>query len=236
MSLYSTLTLLHAGLGTIALATFWTAGLARKGSPVHRAAGKFYLLAMAALLALALPMSLIILASGREVAGAFLLYLLLITTTSVWCSWRAIKDKRDWDRYTGPVFRILTWLNLFAGLGMVATGLWLAQSMQLVIASVGGIGVFAFVQMWRFARRRPADPRWWLREHLTAMLGNGVATHIAFLTIGLPKVLPFLAGSSLLNLSWLAPLVVSVVAGVYLTRKYLPKRAVAQGARQPVAG
>ena len=107
--------------------------------------------------------------------ASFLLYLLLITTTSVWCSWRAIKDKRDWGRYTGRVFRTLTWLNLFAGLGMVATGLWLAQSMQLVIASFGGIGVFAFVQMWRFARRRPEDPRWWLREHLTAMLGNGVA-------------------------------------------------------------
>lgn len=235
MSLYSALALLHAGLGLAALATYWTAGLARKGSPVHRAAGKLYLLAMAVLLALALPMSLIILASGREVAGAFLLYLLLITTTSVWCSWRAIKDKRDWGRYTGRVFRTLTWLNLFAGLGMVATGLWLAQSMQLVIASFGGIGVFAFVQMWRFARRRPEDPRWWLREHLTATLGNGVATHIAFLSIGLPKLLPMVAGPALANLAWLGPLVVAGLAGVFLGRKYLPKRS-APALREPVAG
>ncbi len=235
MSLYSTLTLLHAGLGTVALATFWTAGLARKGSPVHRAAGKLYLLAMAALLALALPMSLIILASGREVAGAFLLYLLLITTTSVWGSWRAIRDKRDWARYTGPVHRALMWLNLAGGLGIAAVGVFLAQQMQLVIVSFSLIGVIGFVQMWRFRRQPPADPRWWLREHLTAMLGNGVATHIAFLSIGLPKLLPMLAGPALANLAWLGPLVVAAVAGAWLVRKYLPRRA-APAVREPAAG
>ena len=66
------------------------------------------------------------------------------------------------------------------------------------------------------------------------MIGNGVATHIAFLTIGLPKVLPFLAGSSVLNLAWLAPLVVAVLAGIHLTRKYLPKRRAAVAANAAV--
>ena len=236
MSAYSILALLHAGLGTLALLSFWTAGLSRKGSPLHRAAGKLYLLAMGALLAVAVPMSGVVLVQRSQVGGAFLLYLLVITVTSVWLSWRAIRDKRDWTRYTGPVYRTLMWLNLAGALAIAAIGLLLAKNMQLIIVAFAGIGLFSFVSMRRFARTPPDDPRWWLREHLNAMLGNGVATHIAFLGIGLPKVLPMLAGPTLQNLAWLGPLVVAFVAGSYLTRKFLPKRPAPQGARQPAAG
>lgn len=35
MTTYSLLAIAHAGFGTLALLTFWTAGLARKGSAVH---------------------------------------------------------------------------------------------------------------------------------------------------------------------------------------------------------
>jgi hypothetical protein len=65
------------------------------------------------------------------------------------------------------------------------------------------------------------------------MLGNGIATHIAFLSIGLPKLLPMLAGPTLQNVAWLGPLVAASLAGIYLTRKYLPKRPLpaAQGQR-----
>jgi len=227
MSIFSILSLLHAGLGTLALATFWTAGLARKGSPVHRAAGKVYLLAMAGLLGAAVPMSLEVLLNRSRVGGAFLLYLLVIAVTAVWSSWRAIRDKRDWARYTGPVFRGLMWLNLASGLAIAGIGLLLAKNMQLIIVAFSGIGLVAFVQMWRFSRQPPEDPRWWLREHLTAMLGNGVATHIAFLSLGLPRLLPMIDGPTLRNLAWLGPLVVAFVAGSWLTRKYLPKRGTA---------
>lgn len=214
----------HAGLGVLALATFWIAGLSRKGSPVHRAAGKVYLPAMAGLLLAAMPLAIAVF-QRSPVGGAFLGYLLVISVTSVWCSWRAVKDKKDWARYTGPVFRSLMWANLASALVIAGIGLLLAKQMQLVIVSFSGIGLFAFVQMWRFSRQPPEDPRWWLREHLTAMLGNGVATHIAFLSIGLPKVLPMLAGPTLTNLAWLGPLVVAFIAGAYLSRKFLPKRA-----------
>lgn len=214
----------HAGLGVLALATYWIAGLSRKGSPAHRAAGKVYLPAMAGLLLAAVPLAAAVF-QRFPVGGAFLAYLLVISATSVWCSWRAVKDKKDWARYTGPVYRGLMWANLASAIAIAAVGLFVAQQMQLIIVAFSGIGGLAFVQMWRFSRRPPEDPRWSLREHLTAMLGNGIATHIAFLSIGLPKLLPGLAGPTLLNLAWLGPLVVAFVAGAWLTRRYLPKRA-----------
>jgi hypothetical protein len=224
MSFYQTAAMIHAGLGTVALFTFWGSGLSKKGSALHRASGKLYLLSMTGLLALALPMSLRILASGRVVIGSFLLYLLVITVTAVWNSWRAIRDKRDWARYTGPVYRALMWLNLVGGLVIAYVGLFEAKMMQLVITSFAAIGVFGFVGMWRFAKQPPEDPCWWLREHLAAMLGNGVATHIAFLSIGLPRLLPMLATPSFQALAWLGPVVIATIAGMWLTRRYLPKR------------
>ena len=224
MTLYTLSFFIHAGLGTLALATFWIAGLSRKGSPVHRAAGKVYLPAMAGLLLAAVPLAIGVI-QRFPVGGAFLFYLLVISTSSVWTSWRAVKDKKDWARYTGPVFRGLMWANLASAIAIACVGLFVAQQMQLIIVAFAGIGGMAFVQMWRFSRQPPEDPRWWLREHLNSMLGNGVATHIAFLSLGLPKLLPMLAGPTLQNLAWLGPLVVAFVAGTYLTRKFLPKRA-----------
>ena len=47
----------HVIPGTVALATFWIAALARKGGVPHRLAGKAYLLAMLAVLLPALPLS-----------------------------------------------------------------------------------------------------------------------------------------------------------------------------------
>lgn len=224
MSIYSILAFAHIALGVAALATFWIAGFAKKGSPAHRAAGKIYLGAMAGLLLAALPMTTYVWAARGPVTGGFLAYLLVITTTSVWCAWRAIRDRRDWTRYTGAVYRTLMWLNLGSAIGVALLGVFLAQRMQLVIVSFSAIGLIGFLQMRRFVRKPPEDPRWWLNEHLSAMIGNGVATHIAFLAIGLPRLVPALANGTWVNVAWIAPLGVAVLAGVWLRRRYLPKR------------
>src|SRR5690606_11492308 len=113
--------------------------------------------------------------------------------------------------------------------GVALLGLLLARQMQLVIVAFSALGLAGFVQMRRFARRPPEDPRWWLQEHLSAMVGNGVATHIAFLAIGLPRLVPALANPTWANIAWLGPIGVAVLAGLWLRRRYLP-------ARMPAAG
>lgn len=232
MNLYVAFKLIHVALGCVALVSFWTAGMARKGSPLHVGAGKVYLLAMAGLLAATVPMCWLAWFAGHQKIVVFLLYLLVISCTSVWLSWRAIRDKRDWARYTGPAYRSLMWLNLAAGAGIALFGLFVADRMQLIIVSFSLIGISTFVRMRRFSAQTPTEPRWWMREHLNAMLGNGVATHIAFLSIGLPKLLPWLAGPVFQNVAWLAPLGVAALAGVYLGRKYLGAPGRAKGMPQ----
>lgn len=232
MNPYVAFKLVHVALGCVALLSFWTAGMARKGSPLHVRAGKTYLVSMAGLLAATVPMCWLAWFAGHQVMVGFLLYLLVISTTSVWLSWRAIRDKRDWARFTGPAYRALQWLNLASGITIAGVGLFVAEQMQLIIVSFSLIGISTFVSMRRFALQPPTEARWWMRQHLRAMLGNGVATHIAFLSIGLPRLLPMLQGPVFQNLAWLAPLGVAALAGVYLGRKYLGATARAKGLPQ----
>lgn len=224
MESYDFLKFAHVGIGALALLTFWASGLTRKGSRVHTVSGKIYLLAMAGILLSAAGMLGGFAERHHPVAAGFLGYLLVITGTSVWCSWRAIRDKRDWTAYTGPVYKALMVLNGLSGLAIAYIGLFVTTQMQLVITTFSIIGIANAISMWRFAKASPADPRWWLKQHFGAMIGNGVATHIAFLSIGLPKLLPMLSGPVLQNLAWLGPLTLSIIAGVYLNRKYMPER------------
>jgi hypothetical protein len=224
MEPYDFLKFAHTGIGVLALLTFWTSGLTRKGSRAHIASGKIYLLAMTGILISATGMLAGFAERHHPIAAAFLGYLLVITGTSVWCSWRAIRDKHDWNAYTGPVYKALMVMNGLSGLAIAYIGLFVTTQMQLVITAFSVIGIANAFSMWRFAQASPENSRWWLKQHFGAMIGNGVATHIAFLSIGLPKLLPMLSGPVLQSLAWLGPLTLSVVAGAYLNRKYMSTR------------
>jgi hypothetical protein len=225
MSTYDVIRIAHIAVGTLALATFWTSGAARKGSPVHKASGKIYLGCMAAIVATALPMSAIIAASGRIITASFLAYLVVLVATSTWTSWRSIRDKRDFARYVGPAYRVFAWLSVGSGLAVLALGL--VRNLPL-FAGFSSVGILTGIGMLRFARRAPEDPRWWLKEHFGSMLGNGVATHIAFLAIGLPRLVPALNAPAWMYTAWFGPLAIALVARVLLSRKYLPPRAQSQ--------
>jgi hypothetical protein len=221
MGTYEIVRNIHIVFGATALASYWGGALARKGSAVHKACGRVFLVSLALVVVLAVPMTGIIWRSQGPVLGTFLAYLIVITGTGAWQAWRAVRDKRDFRRYAGPVFRSLALLNVAAGLAVLVLG-WRIGSP--LFAGFSLVGVLGGVSMLRLAARGPSDPRWWLGEHLGAMLGNGVATHIAFLAIGLPRLVPQLATPSWNYVAWFGPLALSLVAQVWLRRKYLPPR------------
>ena len=211
---------LHLSLGVLALATFWVAALAKKGSAAHKLAGKAYVLVMAGLLLPAIPLSWRALLHFSTVFGLFLFYLLVITGTALWRAWTAVRRKRDFGAYANAAFRRLGWLNIASGAAILGVG---AAATQPVLLGFSAVGILAGRGMLTLAQQGPPHARWWMAEHITAMLGCGVATHIAFLLIGLPRVLPAAwNGPALQTFGWLAPLLVSALAGRVLAKKYLP--------------
>jgi uncharacterized membrane protein len=233
MSMYHVTLFLHVGLGVAALLSFWAAALAKKGSGPHKLAGKVYVLVMAGLLLPAIPLSWRALQHFSVTFGLFLFYLLLITSVALWRAWTAVRRKRDFAAYASPGFRRLAWANICAGAAVLGIG---AATAQPILIGFSAVGILAGRGMLQLARRGPAHPRWWMAEHIGAILGCGVATHIAFLLIGLPRLLPAAwNGPTLQTVGWLAPLLVSVLAGRYLRRKYLPAAATAAPAPAAVA-
>lgn len=226
MDAYRLLVIAHIAAGSVALVSFWIAAFARKGGPLHKRVGKAYLLAMLGVLASALPMALVFIARGRINIGVFLGYLVVITGTSVWLGWRAIQLKRNLVGYHDPRFKQVAIANLIAGLAVFGFGL---QAGSALLSGFSWVGIIIGISMLRQLRTLPTARNWWLREHYRAMLGNGVATHVAFLGIGLNGFLSSFGIPMLQLVPWFAPLVVAGIASVYLDRRYGAANAVGAG-------
>lgn len=210
----------HIAAGSLALAGFWGAALARKGSPIHRRAGQLHLLAMVVILVTAVPLSIRFLIAGQTVTAVFFAYLVILVGHSCRTGWRAIRDRRDFAAFAGPAYRI-GGLAVTAA-GIVVAGIGLANQAWILVA-FGALGPLIGSEVLRLVRRGPDAPNWWLRQHFGAMIGNGVATHIAFAQIGLGRILGNLDAEWIQYLGWLGPLALGLAAGFWLERKHRPR-------------
>ena len=205
---------LHIAVGAVALLGFWIAALARKGGALHRGAGRIYLWAMYGILLSAVPLALAYFGRGRPLQGLFFLYLVVLVGSSVVIAPRAVRLKQDFKAFRQGIYPRLAYAQLAAGMLLSVAGLLAGQ---MLLAVFGLVGVGRSAQMLRLRRVTSPPPGWWLREHFIAMIANGIATHIAFLSIGLAQVLP--PRLLQLNLSWFVPLAVGLSAMVWLSAR-----------------
>lgn len=229
-TVYQTLLLGHGLSGLVALVTFWIAAFAKKGSPLHLRAGKTYMIAMLGIVVTAAPMAAIIATIGKPGVATFLGYLVVITATGMWLGWRAIRRKRDQGAFRDTAYLVVALANLAASAIVFVVGMHMSQ---VLLMGFSAIGTLTGVQM-LMRRLRPMDTaRWWLKEHYSAMIGCGVATHIAFLAIGLDRLIRAVGidppGWYHL-IAWFLPLSLSFVVAAWLNRKYMPKPGAGAGA------
>jgi len=212
-SIYRVIAVLHFSVGTIALLTFWLAAVARKRRGLHTQVGRVYVWAMQAIVVTGVPLALAAFLRGKPVLGTFLIYLAVLVTATITIAPRAVRLKHDYAAYRGGVFPWLAGALVLATLMTLITGL-IAGTSLLVGFSIAG--TLASTGMIATLRRCNAAPGWWLREHFGAMIGNGVGTHIAFLSIGLNRLLE--GHHALLNpmLAWYGPLAIGVAIRVVL--------------------
>lgn len=217
MSYYAFFKLLHVAFGCVALVTFWVTAALRKGTPLHRRVGGSYLVSMSGILATTPALAYGAFATGRTLTGAFLLYLIVITGTAVWAAWRAIRDRRTPERFFGRSYRALALLNLATGAAVLMLG---ALEHAPILAGMSLLGLAAGARMLHLARHPPTDRQWWLQRHYLAIVGCGIATHIAFLNIGLQRLLPDGQAALASYVGWFGPIAGAIVASWWLRRKY----------------
>jgi len=217
MTAYQVAATFHIAAGVVALITFWVNGLMKKGTALHRRMGQVYLLAMLGIIISGVPLVFAMLERGDQLSAVFLTYLLVLVSNSCWNSWRSVRDRRDYKRYFGPMFWSLATITAASGIALMVIGVAIGQPLFAIFGSIGVVGLITSAMS---RRRAPSTPNWWLREHYGAMIGNGVATHIAFLAIGLRNALPGVDPMIQQNLAWFGPLVGALAAGIWLNRKY----------------
>lgn len=224
MDLHRTALLLHLACGSVALLSFWTAAVLTKGSPRHRLVGDVFLLAMCGVIVSGVPLVVALTDRGQSVGALFLSFLLALVGQSSWVAWRAIRDRRVPARFYGLVYWVLAGVCAAGGTGIVALGI---ETRSIILQAFGSVGLIvgvSSVRSWRRWRTGRAAANWWLQEHYGAIIGCGVATHIAFFSVGLRNTLPFIEPEIRLHLAWLVPLVVAIAVGAYLDRKYGARR------------
>ena len=217
--MYRTVLLIHIACGVAALLTYWMAALSKKGSPLHKRVGKVYLGAMIGIIVTSVYLAAAFFADGKPVGGTFLAYLVVITATAMRLGWSAIRRKRDQTRFRDRAYVGIAALNVISGLVVFGFGLSVGDALLMGFCWVGvTIGLQMLWRAWR-----PLDEaKWWLREHIGAMLGCGIATHVAFLSIGVNRLVDALGIEANLGLlPWFGPVVVAVAASAWLERKYL---------------
>lgn len=217
MTLYTTIRDIHILAGMVALATFWTAATLRKGSSAHRIVGRTYLIAMAVISVSGIYIALNAFTQGRPVFGAFLMYLVVIVATPTWLGWRVVREKRDFKGYTGPIYHALAWVNIAAGLTMLALGF---AYNNLLIGALSAVALITGPLMIRFARQEKPARQWWLQRHYIFMLGAGVGTHVAFLNLGLSHLVSSDWTTTVQHASFGLPFVAFLIARLWLDRKY----------------
>jgi hypothetical protein len=169
------LRILHILIGTAAVLLYWTALLARKGSPWHQRWGKRFFLVLLAVAASVGPLLLLRPGPFDPAYGVQFVYLALCLVTVAMVSWTAIAWKGDLERFRGRLFKGLGAAILLMGLVVMGAGV-AGGSMLTVVFS--WVGLVYGAAMLRFAfLRSPVHPRWSMIWHLNGVCGLFNAVH-----------------------------------------------------------
>jgi hypothetical protein len=217
MLFYKSALTAHIVAGSIALAAFWTTAALRKGTLLHRRVGGTYLLAMVAVIFSAIPLCIESFVTGRTLNGLFLAYLVLVTSTALYTGWRAVRYRRSVAAYTGNWLRPVAWLNLVGGATVFGVGLHSAAPLLVGMSLLGFVLAYRIL---RFMARPPASRTWWLQRHFTGLVGSGAAVHIAFLNLGLRRLLPGGHSAWSAYIGWFGPVIAATIGVIWLNRRY----------------
>jgi len=237
MDLFQSARLVHIAIGTVVLASFWGAALARKGSALHKRCGRIYVGSMAALLAATMVIAAGSVVAGNPMRAVFNVYVSMLSVASVWMAWSSIAHRGDIGRYLGWPYKAICCVLGVYGLTLLA--LVPKMGIPARMAMVGAFAVLglsiAATMAWRW--RRGADqPRWWLSEHLTAMGINFAATHASFSILAMGAVFPALKEPWTRTAILAAWMVSALVVRLWAGRRFLSTAAPATDPRSNLRG
>ena len=225
---------LHMVAGFIGLAAFWVPVFARKGSPVHKTAGKVFryaamLVVAGAGLSVLLRAFEALVLDGASIADnveswsflVFLGYLALVTGVILSHGIAVLHHKSDLSELNTLYRRISAWSAILASVFIIGWALYWRPENAILLYALSPIGL---LNGWSILKvihpSTQNEPRKWLYEHLGALLGCGIAFHTAFAVFGMGQVLPFEFPGLWQVVPWILPSLIGIPAISIWTRRY----------------
>lgn len=239
--LHTSLLALHILLGAICLMLFWVPVVSVKGSMLHNTAGKLYYKMMLFIAGSGVLMCLMVLYSPTMVYGQnpnwtaaqlqkfiterrlfsfFLLQLSLLTWVTVRHAYGVLKVKaelaqlRVWS-YQGPV-----WALLVGSVALAIVGIGAGDLLSIIFSGVGAMTVIGIL---RYIRQPGLQPRQWIIEHFTSMIGTGIALYTAFFAAGGRRLLAEVLTGQWQVISWIIAPVLGISAIILFKRHFSRK-------------
>jgi hypothetical protein len=229
-TLHSAIFVLHILFGSMALVLFWLPLATKKGSLDHVKFGRYYGNVMYVVAGSGATMALLViyapltikhqlaltstnpeaLALNLRVFWSFLLYLSLITFTSIRHGALVIRNKRQHSHMRSWAHLGTIALLFAGGLGVMTLGVLYENILHLVFAM---LGIVMALQMARFCLAKTVSANAWLLEHLGAFIGSGIGAYSAFIAFGGRQIFSELG--ELQTIFWIAP---GVIGGIGISR------------------
>ena len=167
-----------------------------------------------------------------RLTSLFLLYLVLITFVPVYHGVRVLATRTAPERLRTPFHTAINAVTIAAAAGIIVLGIAMRQP---VFAGLSIIGFLVGFGNLGFARRPYPTPMTWWYEHMSSMLGGGVAFHTAFLVLGAGRLLGVTLDGPIAIVPWLLPTVIGIPATSIWVGYYRRKFKETSTARVPAA-
>lgn len=234
LHLFETLIVLHIVFGAPGLISFWVPVIGKKGSRLHKAWGKAFVIMMLITASCAVGMATLTIMDPvhthpkliehaelsdpvliRGIFGWMMLYLAILTINLTWYGWLCIRNRGAHSSNRAWHNMLLQALLLIASVNCAWQGWLIQQPMMMGISMVG----FATVatNLWFMLRLSPG-PLEWLTEHIKALVGTGISVYTAFFAFGAVRLIPELALAPVL---WAIPLVTGLSLIIYHQRQVM---------------
>lgn len=227
--------LLHVVFGAIGLVAFWFPVFAKKGGRLHKRAGTVfkwcaYIVLGAAAVALTIRVTALSFQGITPFSDpgpygfiVFLGYLVIVTFVVLHHGVTVLHNKRNHSLMKTAANRALAWIAIGASTAIVAYALLVSPATKILLLALSPIGFLSGRGILRFLGTEPTSTHAWFYEHLSSMIGAGIAFHTAFFVFGSTRLFEIGLTGWVAAIPWLAPSAIGIPATLILTSHYRRK-------------
>jgi uncharacterized membrane protein len=223
-TLFEFMRLLHILAGFIALIMFWIPLITQNGSKLHRNSGWIFTFAMLGVAISAMTLAIIRIAGWKESTSVqieFAWFLMLIAWLSGSAAWHGLvvlqaKWWKQFPRRLNAITIFFASVLALGGVGVMIYG-WMGENSLLQWFPVVAISLSVMQLNMLRKRTRTQLKVWRIGEHISGMVGCGIATITAFTVFAFPRLLGWESAPLWM---WLLPIVILNPVIFFAIRKH----------------